>query len=263
MVRANDPPSIEASRTVTGIFFVAIIDFILLGLALLWLLFICEPAGALPAGALSTLTLLHFFHVIVAVPACVTYGIDVLYIPFYFIAASLAVAAIDVFILVSRASGLFNGNAIDLGCNFFLFLFDLAFLLFAILYLAFSARSTAWYGSLGNTEIDEDPFRTKSPPTTSTDSLAGRTLAGRTLPLDGPSTPIDSLGLGIPSTSARSAVRATHKKDDDRADDDDDTTPLLSMSTASSAAFGLPTSNDTASARRRALKSHATNAHSQ
>ena len=252
MVRANDPPSLEASRTVTGIFFVAIIDVILLALALVWLLFVCEPVGQLPTGSLSTLTLLHFFHVLVIVPACVTYGIDVLYIPFYFIAASLGVAVVDVFVIVSRGSGIFNGNAIDLGCNFFLFLFDGAFFLFAILYLAFSARSTAWYGSLGDTEIGEDPFRTKSPPTTSTDSLAGRTSST----IGTPPKPLDTFGDAFGFKKAPPS--GGHKKNDD-VSEDDDTTPLLSMSDASkSGAFGLPTTpNDTASARRRALKSHA------
>lgn len=228
MVRANDPPSIEASRTVTGTFFVAIIDFILLALVLMWLIFVCGQ-GTVPAGAVTSLTLLHGVHLIIIVSACVVFPLDVLFIPFWFIIVALAVASVDVFVLVSRASTLFGGNVFSFGCDFFMFFFDVVFLLFAIMYLAFAARSTSWYGSLGDTDLAEDPFIGQEP--------EAITEPERFTPDE---RRID-VGGAVAEAAAQMHSSAAHKKDDDA------TVPLLSGSDM----FGLPTHPPQSAAQRR------------
>ena len=156
MPRANDPPSREASRTVTGIFFLSIIDIILLLLATLWVISICN-AGLFSLNPEIKLTLLHYTHLIIILSACVVYPLDVLYVPFWFGLIALIVAAIDVYIVVVRSVQVFNGNAISLGCDFFLWLFDIIFLFLSVGYLAFAARSTSWYGLFGDSDDLSDP----------------------------------------------------------------------------------------------------------
>jgi len=157
MPRANDPSSREATKAVSGILFVAIIDVILLVLALMWLIFVCG-SGTLVMDAATTLTLLHFVHLILILSACIVYPLDVLYVPFWFALIALGIAALDIFILVARSSAVFGGGVISLGCDFFMWLFDLIFLLLALGYLAFAARSTSWYGLMGDSDDVSDPF---------------------------------------------------------------------------------------------------------
>jgi len=246
MGRANDPPSLEAARSVTGIFFVAIIDTIMLGFALLWLIFVCGN-GTLPAGAITTLTMLHLVHLIIIVSSCVVFPLDVLYIPFWFIIISLVIAGIDVFILVSRSSAIFGGPAIMINCDFFLWIFDIIFLLFAILYLGFTARSMTWYGSLGDSDNSNDPFISSKPDDDDVDTSASK----KKVSIE-PQPPLDTTGQSFiksppPVISPKISL---HKKDDDISDTTLDDHELL-LKPTSGHMFGL--SSDS-SARRRSLK---------
>jgi len=241
----NDMTSLRAARSVSGLFFVAIIDTIMLGIVIVWLLFVCG-AGTLPTGAITTLTLLHLAHILIIVSSCIVFPFvpfSSLYIPIWFIVVALAIAGIDVFVVVSRSIGLFDAPMFTFGCDFFMWLFDVFFLILDIFYLGFITSSISWFGLFGNSLDDNNNNNNE------TVNLLKKS------PQESTSTTAATTNISIGSATTTSNQSATmppklslHKKYDDVSEEESLLKPT------SGRMFGLP--NATASSRRRALKDH-------
>lgn len=142
-----------ASGVVTSLLLVAVIDLILLIIAVLWAVFICNGGMFDIANVATRLTIIHAAHLILIFSACIIYPFNykTIYVPFWFAIIALAVFAADIFVIVTRGVILFAGG-VDFICDLFLFIFDIIFILTAIWYMALAINSTTYFGFFGATE---------------------------------------------------------------------------------------------------------------
>lgn len=156
MVRPDHPPSRHASESVNFIVAIAIIDFILLIIATLWVVFVCN-GGMFDFNTAWQLTAMHYAHLLIIFAACLVFPLDRLYVPFFFGVLALGIFIVDIFVIITRGSVLLGGG-VDFLCELFLFIFDLVFLLIAVFYLGAVGRTTAYHGMWGDGDDPSDPL---------------------------------------------------------------------------------------------------------
>lgn len=141
MPRANLPVSREAAEAVHGHACVAIFDIILLAIGLVLL----GIYGF--TGTDAELTEFHGAHFLLLAPALLCLVCSVLFMGIYFLIIGLPIFFLDIYILVTRFMRILAAFSID---TFMYLLLDVAFLITAMLYMAWTARSLAYYDLFGD-----------------------------------------------------------------------------------------------------------------
>jgi len=139
-----------ATRGKLGIVLVAVVDLLTL-LLLLLVLYLCPPSGSITLTTSSTLSLYHFFgHGALILSAFIAFFVDVLFVPVWFGVLGLVAAAVDVYVLVTRAVSLFSTTLMDLElvCEFFLLGFDILLLLIALGYILYAIQTISAFAAI-------------------------------------------------------------------------------------------------------------------
>jgi len=154
MPRPDYPDTMRDARSVRAGILLGVMDFVLLAMAFLWLVFVC--GGISTANPETRITLLHLAHLALAVPAILLFALSVLFLPIWFAVLGLIVFFIDVFALVARFQLL--ATSANLFCTVFLLLFDGVFLLLAVMYMAFAIVASTRFGLFGSTDDVITPY---------------------------------------------------------------------------------------------------------
>jgi len=165
MTRGNQPASPEAWQATAGFSCVAFFDIVMLAVAALYLGFFV----GFDAGTPSTLTLLHGFHLLLVVVALVALVLPEFYAGCVVLVLGVPLLWLDTGILVTRTATLIQTPAVP---TFVLLLFDVAFFVTAILYLAWLVRALPWYDWKGNST-------TPTPTTVGATAASYASAAGR------------------------------------------------------------------------------------
>lgn len=145
MARPDWPDTMRDARSVRAGILLAVVDFAVLIMVVLWLIFVCG-GGTWPAGDPdATLTLWHFAHLAIAVPALLLFALSVLFLPVWFALLAAIVFLIDVYVLFRRLAA-----PLTVPCSLFLLLFDFFFLIWSLMYFGFAVTAISRFGLYGD-----------------------------------------------------------------------------------------------------------------
>lgn len=156
--RADFPSSMRDARSVRAGIILAIIDFALMAMALIWLIFVCG-SGMWPGISNQDvqLTLIHGLHLLVDFPAIVLFALAGLFLPIWFAFFGLIVLFGDIFVGFGRFNLLIAGPP-NLFCTLFMLFFDFIFFIVACMFLLFAISGISRFGLFGDANSIRDEY---------------------------------------------------------------------------------------------------------
>lgn len=180
--RADFPASMRDARSVRAGIILAIIDFALMAMVVIWLFFVCGSGMWPGIGNPDTqLTLIHGLHLAVDIPAIILFALAGLFLPIWFAFFGLIVLFGDIFVGFGRINLLINGTP-NIFCTLFMLFFDFIFFIVACMFLLFAISGITRFGLFGDAGSVRDEYLVPRPTTAQLSSDVSTAAAESELP---------------------------------------------------------------------------------